>query len=276
MTEWHAQVAGMTVRRVSLLLLALLAVLPSAKSQDIGAIGIVSEVRGSWIRTKDSSVLKFGDEIFPDTRVRTARSTSSRITIALFDQNVWVHECSVAAPCDGSSYAVPNIPIPPSGALAFLRGFFAAKAKLPIIFTAARGLDGDGPHEAVMSIEGDSVSLADALSAVPPGRIRVILANPARQDIVPASGTIAWPKDARLSLNSQGSQVLSLEVQTEVGGRIGSLVPVLVVAQKHAGTAQQEFAQAVRLAGSWKGVDAVTVHRFLAQALYAILEGLDQ
>ena len=241
----------------------------SAQGNDLTAVGIVAEVKGKWSRVRDKKLLDVSDEIFPGTTVRSEASTASSIKVAMFDGSVWNKVCSIQAPCNGS-YAIPSPPQPERGFLAFFSTYFTARKRVPVIFTASRGVGRNGPQEEVLTVSRGAIDLSAALEGVASGRWRVTLSDPGRPRHSGLTRTVDWPSAATLQIGSRAPGIYALDLQSETGETLGPPAAILLVDAQSGSGARDEFAKAKELAASWRGVDAAAIRAFLVQALYAI------
>jgi hypothetical protein len=251
--------------------IALVAVLQlSAQNDDVEPIGIVSRLDGEWTRVRDQKSLTPGDEIFFSNTVRCDPSTSNAIRIALFDGSVWSKVCTTQDPCDGGSYRVPTPPTLDRSLLGFLRTYFSARKRLPIIFTASRAVGSLGPRQAVLAVRAGTIDLAPALEGTPHGRWQITLSDPSKARETGVTQILDWPRDKALRSGNLPVAVYALDVQSESGEPLGPPSAVLVTSPILAEIAQKEFDEARNVSARWTGVDGATIRAFLVQALYAI------
>ena len=242
----------------------------SAQNVEVEPVGIVSQLKGEWTRVRDQKVLLQGDEILPNDTVRSRPSTIDAIRIAMFDGTVWSKICTLADPCDGGSYRLSVAPVPYRSLPAFFKEYFSARKRVPLIFTASRGLGSVGPKEAVLDMSGGAVNLTPALENLTAGRWRVTVSDPAKGRDTGISQTIDWPGNARLQVGSLPSGVYALDVQSIDGQPLGPPAAILLASPEAAKTARSAYETARDLAARWNGVDAAVVRAFMVQALYAI------
>jgi hypothetical protein len=251
--------------------IALLAILPlPAQNDDAGPIGIVSRLKGNWTRVRDQKSLTPGDEIFSNNTVRCDPSTSNAIRIALFDGSVWSKICTAEDPCDGGSYRVPTPPTPERSLLGFLKTYFSARKRIPIIFTASRAVGSRGPREAVLVLRAGTIDLAPALEGIPAGRWQITLSDPSKARETGVTQTLDWPRDTVLRSGNLPNAVYALDVQSESGEALGPPSAALLMSPGSADTAQNQLEDARNVSARWTEVDSATIRAFLVQALYAI------
>jgi hypothetical protein len=242
----------------------------SAQNGDVEPIGIVSQLKGNWTRVRDQRSLTPGDEIFSNNTVRCDPSTSNAIRIALFDGSVWSKACTAQDPCDGGSYRVPTPATLDRSFMGFLKTYFSARKRVPIIFTASRAIGSRGPREAVLVVRADLIDLTPALEGVPAGRWRITLSDPSKARDTGVAQILDWPRVTVLRSANLPIAVYALDVQSETGESLGPPSAALLTNPRSAEVAQNEFEKARNVAAHWSEVDDATIRAFLVQALYAI------
>jgi hypothetical protein len=251
--------------QIALTILAM--ILLPAQPTEVEAVGFVSQLKGKW--TRDQKTLALRDEIFPDNTVRTDPSTTSAITIALFDGSMWTRVCAPRDPCDGGSLRV-SVPVADRSIPAYLKNYFRVRARVPAIFTASRAIGSGGPADTVLALENGAVDVSAALKGVGQGRWRVTLSDPALGLGAVFSRTLDWPGPALLKTGVLPMAVYALDVQNEKGAPAGPPSAVLLVDAANAKSAQTEFQNALDLVARWTGIAPAIARAFLIQTLYAI------
>lgn len=251
------------------ILLALLGVVRLSAQSDSEPIGIVSRLKGDWTLVREQRILAAGDEVFSNNTVRSDPSTSNEIRIALFDGSVWSKVCTTQEPCEGS-YRIPTPAAQERSLLGFLKTYFTARNRIPVIFTASRAVGARGPHEAVLVATDGMIELTPALEGTPPGRWQVTLSDPSKARETGVTQTLDWPHDTMLRIGNLPDSVYALDVQSESGETFGPPSAALLTSPQLAETARNEFEEARKLTARWTEVDGATVRAFLVKALYAI------
>jgi hypothetical protein len=237
-------------------------------------VGFVAAVQGTWVRTRDGTVLQVPDPVFPSTTIKTRPSTTSSITVALFDGRTWKQNCTAEKPCSEQVFAVPHIPAGQRGFLSFLSTYLSAQKRVPVVFTASRSPSfGQGPVACVLELKTGHLDLSPCLTGIAPGTLNVKLmtAGSGSQDDL-SSYTLEWPSVRTIALGSTLTGVYVLSVSDERQQPLGQPTAALILPRNSPATTRvkRELEMAKAVAAQWKDIDASAVRRFLIQVVYAL------
>jgi hypothetical protein len=248
----------------------------AAQNSGQDVVGIVVERIGTWTDATTGNPLNVRDAIVSATKPNSEHSERNMIKIALFDGRTWEKRCTSDDPCRPGGYPLPEIEPGRPSLLSFIKSYFSTKENISPIFTAARGVESNGPKEAVLSVDDGVANLSAVLDGIPAGRLKVTLKDVSKLREPGISRIVNWPQESQVVVGDVSLSIFSVSIQIENGDPLGSAAAVLLVGAAIAPAAQAEFKKAKELSEKWQDVDPAMINTFLVQSLYAIQSAMRQ
>ena len=233
-------------------------------------VGFVARVQGIWTRASDGKVLKAYDEIYPNTELIQAPSTSGSIHIALFSGKTWKHTCSTESPCGEGKLQVASAAPEAKGFLAFLATYFAGPKEVPGVFVGGRSMGSAAPVACVVSPDGEDLDLSSCLEGIVAGRHFVELATGSAPAV---KGEVNLPGMGRIRAPRIATGSYALTVTDAEGSAENESTPVLVLAGSHESglaPAHRDLDEALEIAKGWTDVGRPVVRQFLIRTVLAL------